>query len=352
MLIWENGSDDSTMLILEALCKEGLPIRVLNQALHPIDILGTNLTVVYDELLKIAFEEYDADWVIPIDADEFWVCTAPPCSIREQISLFDPSKCNVVQWIPGIWGGEWIDSDDFPEKERANAKLTIWDNMTRIFLNEEALIYDKALFSRQLYQAGCKWSLGSHVINDRRMKCLPIIVISGVGCVHVPLRNYGAFVSKVILGKLDILAYYDYNFSERFSHYNILYSTLLKQGGFTRAQMLFFSAYYSCPIMEQVALAQSFSQDQLLYAPIRETFGAPCPTLLYNNLQQKLAVRELIVSGAKKFLTTLSKRAVDSPSEEIAQVHIEVLMRIMSEVDKISQKLVDNPSGFERSLNF
>jgi hypothetical protein len=65
-LILDHESTDDTRGILEALEREGLALRVVGDS-DPTSGQSARLT----RLMRLAVAEEGADWVIPLDADEF-----------------------------------------------------------------------------------------------------------------------------------------------------------------------------------------------------------------------------------------------------------------------------------------
>ena len=67
MLIMDDGSDDNTKEIIQNLINEGLPIKLiqgLDRAIYDIEKFNVSM-------VNIALNEYGADLIIPLDADEF-----------------------------------------------------------------------------------------------------------------------------------------------------------------------------------------------------------------------------------------------------------------------------------------
>lgn len=67
ILVTDNGSTDSTMEILKKYQEKGWikEIIVNTSTTHP-------QAICVDKMIHIAKEKYHADWVINVDADEFW----------------------------------------------------------------------------------------------------------------------------------------------------------------------------------------------------------------------------------------------------------------------------------------
>jgi hypothetical protein len=67
--VLDNGSTDGTLDVLHALQREGLPLDV-----HEDRSLGKFLSQRVNRLAQeFAVGQYGADWVLPLDADEFVV---------------------------------------------------------------------------------------------------------------------------------------------------------------------------------------------------------------------------------------------------------------------------------------
>lgn len=68
LLVKEHNSTDDTRKILELLREEGLPLEIYN-----CNIEGHNQSDVMTELVYKAIQEFNADVVVPLDADEFLI---------------------------------------------------------------------------------------------------------------------------------------------------------------------------------------------------------------------------------------------------------------------------------------
>ena len=92
MIIINHRSVDSTSKILDALIAEGLSISVLkNNSLRQPQGSALNMA------LKKAVNEFDADWVLPLDADEF-ICSNGGGNISEIISGFSGKTIINIPW--------------------------------------------------------------------------------------------------------------------------------------------------------------------------------------------------------------------------------------------------------------
>ncbi len=92
MIILDNGSTDKTLEILKSLKNEGLPIFVIEDDTRDFDkILKMNM------LLKRAVNEYNADIVVPLDADEFML-SSKGGSPREHLQKLESPDYYVAKW--------------------------------------------------------------------------------------------------------------------------------------------------------------------------------------------------------------------------------------------------------------
>jgi len=66
MLIWDDGSSDNTRGIIQKLIDEGLPIHLVFQ-----DDTEMSIETAKSKLANMAFNDYKADLVVPLDCDEF-----------------------------------------------------------------------------------------------------------------------------------------------------------------------------------------------------------------------------------------------------------------------------------------
>ena len=67
LVVLDNGSQDGTVDVLQALVKEGLPLEIVEDGL-PGQYQPQRMTRLMHEH---AVARYDADWVFPLDGDEF-----------------------------------------------------------------------------------------------------------------------------------------------------------------------------------------------------------------------------------------------------------------------------------------
>jgi hypothetical protein len=93
----DNGSTDGTLAILAALKEEGLPIEV-----HANGSASFSEAVPLNFLFRRAVEHHRADWVMPLDTDEFIDLRRLGCTLAEYLGAQDRddprSRCIKIRW--------------------------------------------------------------------------------------------------------------------------------------------------------------------------------------------------------------------------------------------------------------
>lgn len=79
-LVFDHASTDGTREILGRLVGEGLPLR-----LYTDDALGNLQQFRSNHLARVAVEEFGADWVMPLDADEILVAPGQRTSLEDML---------------------------------------------------------------------------------------------------------------------------------------------------------------------------------------------------------------------------------------------------------------------------
>jgi hypothetical protein len=84
-LVFDHGSTDATPSVLDRLRRDGLPLTVLVD-----DEDGFFQAERTTALVRKAFREHNADWVLPLDADEF-IQGVSPAEVRDSLAGWGPS---------------------------------------------------------------------------------------------------------------------------------------------------------------------------------------------------------------------------------------------------------------------
>ena len=228
MIILNNGSTDDTDDILDKLISEGLPIVTLmdtDKYFEP--------KIKYNFLLKKAFNEYDADIVCPLDADEFLTSTeGHPRQLLENI----PSKSYfTVMWKTYI-PTEHDDENDLFVPSRI-----------RYIRDENIEHLGKVVISRELfedYNAGL--SIGNHELEAKKelKRQLSNIKDSNLRIAHFPLRTINQTTSKVLTNYPNSLSRTIVKKNTSY-HYVIMFNKIKRMGHLEMSDVTNFAMNYS-----------------------------------------------------------------------------------------------------------
>ena len=181
-------STDRTYEILENLQAEGFALHLKRYA-GQAQIQEILLT----ELGREAFSS-GADWVIPLDGDEF--ISAPSSGSLHQ--FLDKHINGGVAWWP--WISMVPSSLDDPSEVNPTKRI-------RHRCAEEKVITPKCLVHRsRASHSDWQFAPGSHHVRLSNMDPLPMVKMpDGFGLRHYPVRSIDQLMSKMILGRLSWL---------------------------------------------------------------------------------------------------------------------------------------------------
>ena len=230
MIILNNGSTDDTNYILNSLLNEDLPIVVLNDKdkyFEPSE--------KYNFLLKKAFEEYGADIVCALDADEFLISESG--NPRDAILGFDEHTYYRLKWKTYVP----TNLDDVNEK-------FIPLRITHI-RDESIEILPKVILSKELFfEFGVELTTGNHDLDFNKKELLNKKIFrvecSDLKIAHFPLRSVEHTSSKVLVS-------YPNTLSRKFvspdvsHHYPIMFNKILDEGTIDIEDVTEFAKQYS-----------------------------------------------------------------------------------------------------------
>ena len=200
LIVIDDNSTDGTADILEGLKAEGLPLETI-QAKDVVwdDALFTT------EMMRLAFDEHNADWVAVLDIDEF--IEAPG---RDALRDVLPDNWSDVLALP--WANFGWDANLSPKIINPVVRLR-----TRMPLS---LVVPKPLIPRRAVDGALELSIihGNHGLRVDGEK-LNFQTIDGLSLCHFPIRSIDQFVSKSVIMYLRYVARFgsmgDYAFQYR-----------------------------------------------------------------------------------------------------------------------------------------
>ena len=195
MAILDHGSADGTLEIVTALAREGLPVRLVQSA-----VPGYLQEEITTSLAREVFLGTGADYVLPLDADEF-LKVASRTEFGRALRSIPEGMHGLLRWLTYV--------PAFRESPRGI--LAILKGARRV--PEERHVFHKALMSRALLDnPDAMLSNGNHYVastpHGASEDAKPHARIRDrfAAVAHVPIRSPAQFVSKVAIKKLGRIA--------------------------------------------------------------------------------------------------------------------------------------------------
>lgn len=215
LIILEHNTLDGTREILERLAAEGLPITVEHSSERQfLQLAFTN------RMLRTALEVHGADWVLPLDCDEFLV---PPTRTDLDAALLKAGDAHVrmawITYVPSPW-------DDMTEVHPLRRIRHCYDYPTPS-VDDNPWVWKVAVNARLLgdyYLDRYEICRGSHFLSlpDQQQPInAPMVPLEGIGLAHFPVRSVDQLGIKVALGLLSRLGT-----RARSAHYGKLWQEL------------------------------------------------------------------------------------------------------------------------------
>lgn len=191
MVILDNGSTDGTLVIINKLIGEGLPIYLIQDP-RPTHSQSQIMT----KLLHMILDRFHPAFIVPIDADEF--LSAGGGHPKDSINRLDSNKAHYIPWVTYVPTGQDNKNELFVPKRITHKRM------------KEPIVYYKVIVPGELARKNnLSLTPGNHdvrKIRDDKLKNFdhPLFMA------HYPIRSTDQIMSKYIIGWLATLAKSDY----------------------------------------------------------------------------------------------------------------------------------------------
>jgi hypothetical protein len=195
LVVVDHGSADATMGILDALCRERIPLVVLKN-----EAVGYLQPAIMTQVVRHAFATAHADFVFPLDADEFLKVPSRPV-LEQALAGLPPRTHGLLRWptyVPDLRRPARSIQDAIRGARRPAGETTI---LTKVVVARSFLqAMDEVL------SGGNHWVTGHPDAKDRGMRDHMHVSEAVAVVAHVPIRSAHQFVAKVAIKKLGRVA--------------------------------------------------------------------------------------------------------------------------------------------------
>ena len=189
MIILDNHSTDSTLSIIKCLKKEGFPVFYIED-----EDIKFQQDKKMSQLLKIAIDEFDADIIITLDADEF-ITSNEHGNPRTILEKLESPNYYLIKWktyIPDF--GKNVDNKFIP------SQITL-------VRDEKLEKFYKVIIPKELVKDySVKLNFGNHdIIYDQKFgNVIKSVFNPDLALAHFPIRSKEQTLSKIIIGWINL----------------------------------------------------------------------------------------------------------------------------------------------------
>jgi hypothetical protein len=248
MIIINHRSADSSVQILQSLKKEGLPLEIMEETSIELQ-QGLFLT----RIMKKAVMHYGADWVLPLDADEF-IAPAGGGLARDIIEKLPQDRIVKVPWRTYVP----LPSDNFQQsnilKRIQHCKRKENQNLRKIMVPSSMAMKKNGLIAA-----------GNHGFvkeTYRKQKEFPYIHTDQLVLAHFPIRSSEQIMTKAFVGWLACLSKPNKEPTEAF-HLKVLYDRFKKGGQISPEELTSMALEYAT-----TSGTSALDQNDIIHKPL------------------------------------------------------------------------------------
>jgi len=191
VVVLDDGSSDGTYELLLQLQSIYGDVVVLRQP-----TIGYEQNRYMTLLLRMAVDKFGADWVAPLDADEF-IEPADGMMLAEVLAGQRPAVYE-LGWSNFAWSPDLEESAEPNPVVRQRFRLPPRPDCTKLLVHS------------QFVSGSVELSLGNHLLlhNGQQFATEPL---ERVQLCHYPIRSIAQYVDKIVIGYLQYLSTADWN---------------------------------------------------------------------------------------------------------------------------------------------
>ena len=205
VMVYNHNSTDGTLQILEAMKTEfDSKLVIFPELIHTAMVINQE---VFNKMIQFAFDEMDADMVMPLDADEFPLLV-PKGNIRNYLETLEKDKCYQVHFMPFGIPEKWDQETFAPLQVHSRKKLSP-DTDYKVLLQREPY-----------YQYKIITGLGNHtmVSGDGEVDIPILDLYPNLFYAHLAFRNKEHLEGKLVLRWLSLVMRSDIDRTSAFQY--------------------------------------------------------------------------------------------------------------------------------------
>ena len=275
ILVYEGKkSTDNTAWIIRKLIEEGLPIHSVDELADP-----QSLTTIksYDDLRKAmamrAISAFNADLIIPLDADEFLYHT-DGFNPRETLEGLQENVEYRVPWRTYVYPGEAENNQVFLPNRFTHYRNPLFETLNKVLISRY-LIEEMEIS----FVPGCH-----HVLYPgERFRRLPVEAPSGLVYAHFPLRSKHQLMKKVIINRIHKWKIQTVYQKEKGFQLSGIFDELKNNGDISQENILHHSMKYSVRDEHFYEIQENVGEKILIKEPMNLSFCADKLSLCYTD---------------------------------------------------------------------